>query len=471
MSLWNTIINNLPEVEGPSQKFLSFKEKLKWTGIVLIIYFTLGLMPLFGLGVNALQRFESLSIILGAEFGSLISLGIGPIVTASIVLQLLNGSGILKFDLTKPEGKKTFQGVQKLLAIFFIVFESFIYIFMGGLAPPTEFIGTPFYLQLQLILVFQLFLGGMMILFMDEVVSKWGFGSGVSLFIAAGVSKSIFVQAFNWLPGPTGLAGITYSIGAVPALFQSLAAGDPTTAGIMLAALLSTVFVFVISVYAQAMKVEIPLSYGRIRGHGIRWPLSFMYTSVIPVILVSALMANFQLWGSLLQNWGYPILGRFSEATGQPISGFVAWIQGPNIIRNIIQQHTLFIGFEPYLQSFLYILVFMLGSMVFSIFWMQTAGMDARSQAKQMMASGLQIPGFRRDERVLESLLNRYIWPLTVMGGLAVGFLASIADLTGALSRGTGILLAVMIVYKLYEEISRQHMMDMNPMLRRFMGG
>lgn len=471
MSLWKTIINNLPEVEGPTQKFLSFKEKLKWTGVVLIIYFVLGLMPLFGLGVNALQRFESLSIILGAEFGSLISLGIGPIVTASIVLQLLNGSGILKFDLTKPEGKKTFQGVQKLLAIFFIVFESFIYIFLGGLAPPTEYIGSAFYLQLQLILVFQLFLGGMMILFMDEVVSKWGFGSGISLFIAAGVSKSIFVQAFNWLPGPTGLAGITYSIGAFPALFQSLAAGDPTTAGIMLAAILSTVFVFVISVYAQAMKVEIPLSYGRIRGHGIRWPLSFMYTSVIPVILVSALMANFQLWGSLLQNWGFPILGRFSEATGQPISGFVAWIQGPNIIRSIIEQHTLFIGFSPYLQSFLYILVFMLGSMVFSIFWMQTAGMDARSQAKQMMSSGLQIPGFRRDERVLESLLNRYIWPLTVMGGLAVGFLASIADLTGALSRGTGILLAVMIVYKLYEEISRQHMMDMNPMLRRFMGG
>jgi len=97
--------------------------------------------------------------------------------------------------------------------------------------------------------------------------------------------------------------------------------------------------------------------------------------------------------------------------------------------------------------------------------------MDARSQAKQMMASGLQIPGFRRDERVLESLLGRYVWPLTIMGGLTVGFLASFADLTGALSRGTGILLAVMIVYKLYEEISRQHMMDMNPMMRRFMGG
>jgi preprotein translocase subunit SecY len=468
MSVWKTFLNNLPEVEGPTQKLLSFKEKLKWTGVTLIIYFVLGLLPLFGLGVNALQRFENLSIILGAKFGSIISLGIGPIVTASIVLQLLNGSGILKFDLTSPEGKKTFQGTQKLLSIFFIIFEASIYVFMGGLAPPEQFIGTAFYFQLQLLLVFQLFLGGVMILFMDEVVSKWGFGSGISLFIVAGVSQQIFIQAFNWLPGPTGLAGVTYSVGAVPALFQSLAAGDPTTAGIMLAALLSTLLVFVICVYAQAMKVEIPLSFGRIRGHGVRWPLSFLYTSNIPVILVAALMANMQLWGRLLQNWGLPLLGRFSESSGQPISGLVYFIQSPNIVRNII---TGSVNLPEVGQAFIYLLFMMLGAVVFGIFWVQTAGMDAKSQAKNMMSSGLQIPGFRKDERILERILNRYIWPLTIMGSLAVGFLAGIADLTGALSRGTGILLSVMIVYRLYEEIAQQHMMDMNPMLRRFIGG
>ena len=472
MSFFKAIIFNLPEVAGPTQKKLSFKEKLKWTLIILVIYFVLGMLPLFGLGHNALQRFDYLSIILGASFGSIISLGIGPIVTASIVLQLLNGSGILKFDLTSHDGKKTFQGVQKLLALFFIVFEGAIYVFMGGLAPAAEFVGTGIFFQLQLILVFQLILGGVMILFMDEVVSKWGFGSGISLFIAAGVSQSIFVQSFNWLPGPTGLEGITYSAGAVPALFQALAAGDPTTAGIKIAALVSTVAVFMLVVYIQAMKVEIPLSFGRIRGHGIRWPLSFIYTSNIPVILVAALIANLQLWGRLLQNWiGPNVFGVFSEATGQVTGGFIYWVQSPNIIKTIIEQKTLFFGYEPYLQAFVYILFMIVGAVVFSIFWVQTSGMDAKSQAKQIMGSGLQIPGFRRDNRVLESLLNRYIWPLTVMGGATVGFLAAFADLTGALSRGTGILLAVMIIYKLYEEIAKQHMMDMNPMMRKFMGG
>ena len=471
MSLWQTIISNLPEVEGPTQKFLSFREKLKWTGIVLIIFFALGLMPLFGLGINALQRFETLSIILGAEFGSLISLGIGPIVTASIVLQLLNGSGIWKFDLTKPEGKKNFQGTQKFLSIFFIIFESSIYVFLGGLAPAEQFKGTGFYFQLELILIFQLFLGGLLIMFLDEVVSKWGFGSGISLFIAAGVSKSLFIQAFNWLPGPSGLAGGTYSSGAVPAFFQSLVNGDVTTALIMVSAVVSTILVFVIAVYAQSMKVEIPLSFGMVRGQGIRWPLSFIYTSNIPVILVAALIANFQLWGRLLQNVGWPLLGTFSASSGQPISGFVYWLQGPDIVRSIIQQHTLLIGISPYLQALVYMLFFIVGSVMFSIFWVQTAGMDAKSQAKQMISSGLQIPGFRKDERVLERLLNRYIWPLTIMGGITVGFLAALADLTGALSRGTGILLTVMIVYRLYEDIAKQHMMDMNPMMRKFMGG
>ncbi len=461
MGFFKTILMNMPEVVGPTQKKLSFKEKLKWTLIILVIFFILGMIPLFGLGLNALQRFEYLSVIMAAKFGSLISLGIGPIVTASIVLQLLNGSGIIKFDLHTPEGKKNFQGVQKLLAIFFIIFESIIYVYMGGLAPAPILVGTVLYSQIQVLLVFQLFLGGMMIYFMDEVISKWGFGSGISLFIAAGVSQEIFVRALSPLPSPTN-PGI--ATGAIPALFQSLAAGDPVTAGLMLAAVLSTILVFAIAVYAQAMKVEIPLSFGRVRGHGIRWPLSFMYTSNIPVILVAALMANIQLWARLLQNWGHPFLGTFIGNT--PATGLVSWLYSPNIIGKLIKGS---LTFPDVGHAFVYLGFMMVGAVIFAIFWVQTAGMDARSQAKNMMSSGLQIPGFRKDQRVLERLLNRYIWPLTIMGALAVGFLAALADLSGALSRGTGILLAVMIIYKLYEDIAKQHMMDMHPMMRKFM--
>jgi preprotein translocase subunit SecY len=192
--------------------------------------------------------------------------------------------------------------------------------------------------------------------------------------------------------------------------------------------------------------------------------LNFIYTSNIPVILIAALLANIQLWARLLQNWGHPILGTFVGNT--PASGLVAWIFSPDVVGKVIKGS---LAGSDIAHAAVYLLIMIVGSVIFSIFWVQTAGMDARSQAKQIMSSGLQIPGFRRDERVLERLLNRYIWPLTVMGAITVGFLAAAADLTGALSRGTGILLTVMIIYRLYEEIAKQHMMDMHPMMRKFM--
>ncbi len=461
MGILEAITAHFPEVRGPKHKRVPFKEKIKWTLITLVLFFLLGLIPLFGLGENSLQQFEFLSIILGASFGSIISLGIGPIVTASIVLQLLTGTGILNIDMSTSEGKKKFQGLQKISAIFFVILEAIIYVMMGGLAPSAALAGTPLYLQFQIILIVQLAIGGILIMFMDELVSKWGFGSGISLFIAAGVSQQIFIRALNFLPSPTNP---DIAAGAIPALFQSFAAGDVTTAALQLAAVVSTVVVFAICVYGQAMKVEIPLSFGRVRGYGMRWPLNFFYTSNIPVILVAALMANIQLFARLLENWGYPLLGTFSGST--PISGVVYWTSAPNVVQNIIQGS---FSLSQVGQSLVYISLFMVGSVVFSVFWMQTAGMDAKSQAKQIMNSGLQIPGFRRDERVLEKILSRYIWPLTVVGGAAIGLLAALADLTGALSNGTGILLAVMIVYKLYEEIAKQHMMDMHPSMRKFM--
>ncbi len=440
MSFLDTVLDNLPEVEAPTQKRLAFNEKLKWTLIVLVLYFVLGMLPIFGLGSNALTNFQFLEIVLGASFGSIITLGIGPIVTASIVLQLLNGSGMVKFDLSSHEGRARFQGIQKLLSVFFIILEGFIYVATGGLAPSA---GIPGWL-----IIFQLFLGGVLILFMDEVVTKWGFGSGISLFIAAGVSKGVFVRALNWLPSPTNP---DIPAGAIPAIFKALSLGDPTTAGLELSIIIATIAVFVVVVYTQAMKVEIPLSFGRVRGYGIRWPLSFFYTSNIPVILIAALLANFQLLGRLVPSMSW-------------LSNLV---NNPNVVRAII---TGSFGWTSVWQSLLYVVIFMVGSLVFGLFWVQTANLDPASQAKNIMDSGLQIPGFRKDQRVLERMLGRYIWPLAVVGSLAVGLLAAVADLTGALGSGTGILLTVMIVYGLYEQIAQQHMVDMNPMMRKFMG-
>jgi preprotein translocase subunit SecY len=198
----------------------------------------------------------------------------------------------------------------------------------------------------------------------------------------------------------------------------------------------------------------------------MKWPLNFFYASNIPVILTAALLANVQLFAKLAETkFGTTFLGSFSPE-GTPISGLASWLNSPPLLDSIIRGsfQTSYIW-----QALIYILFMIGGSIMFAVFWVKTAGMSAENQAKQIISSGLQIPGFRQDPRILESILNRYIMPLTIMGGAAVGFLAAAADLMGALVRGTGLLLAVMIIYRFYEDISKQHAYDMHPALRKVM--
>jgi len=458
-----SIFSYIPEVMPPEEKKLGFNTKLKWTLVVLIAFFILANISLYGLSENALSRFEYLAIILGTDFGSIISLGIGPIVMASIILQLLAGSGIITIDTTTVEGKKFFQGVQKLLVFFFIIFESFVYVLMNGLQ------ASPGFTE---IVIFQLILGGIIIFYMNELCEKWGLGSGVSLFIGAGVSWRLITSALQFIDQQGGNCLVDFTniacSGKILVLVQSIINKDTITFLSAGAAIIITVLIFLAVVWAQSLKVEIPLSYGRIRGYAVKWPLSFFYANVIPVILAAALIANLQLFGGLLENWlGYPtFLGQFVD--GQPVSGLSFWLGSTNILDLAIRG-----GLIPQylLQGLIHIIAFVILCTVFSIFWVKSSSMDAKNYARNIAASGLQVAGFRQDIRILESILERYVMPLTVMGGIAIGLLASFTDLLGAMVSGTAILLVIMIMFQFYQSIARQHMTDMNPALRKFMGG
>lgn len=451
----------LPEVKHPQEKKLSFNQKLKWTVIVLSAFFILTSIPLYGITSNALEQYKTIALLLGAEFGSIISLGIGPIVMASIILQLLVGSGILKIDTTSSEGKKYFQGLQKILVMVFILVEAIIYVSVGGIQ------AYPGYAP---IVIFQLILGGLAVVYMDEITSKWGLGSGVSLFIVAGVAKGLLYGLFQFVTSSGGVCSLTDPqnpcSGQVLVLISSLISNpaNPTTAMVAIATILATVAIFLMVVWAQSLKVEIPLSYERIRGYGIKWPLQFFYASNIPVILTAALLANLQLVGGIIQNavGRATFLGDFQN--GVAVSGLAYWLGSSNIVEAIIRGN---LQSSMLIQTVVHVVFFMAVSALFAVMWVKTSGMDEASQAKKIMASGLQIPGFRKDQRVLESVLKRYVLPLTIMGGLTVGLLASVANFLGALTSGTSILLAVMITYQLYQNIAQQHAVDMHPALKK----
>lgn len=501
------ILKRIPGVSDPLRR-LTFNEKMKWTGIILLLYFVMTQITVFGIGQQQYEHFQFLQIILGSTFGSLMTLGIGPIVTASIILQLLVGSKIIPWDLKSEKGRTLFQGTQKLLAVILSFVEGWAFVSFGAVpAAAPNFMG---------IVILQLAIGGILVIFMDELISKWGFGSGVSLFIVAGVSKTIIIRAFNPLTQGGGLpTAANPPAGLIPFSIFALGAGEVLQAIFALLPLFATLIVFFLVVYANAIRVEIPLAFGSVRGFGRRWPLKFFYTSNISVILIAALLANVQIFGRMLSNRGFTWLAQVN-AEGRITGGLLYLLTPPatEAISGIMISIGLFavigalfayfikksgikiticfavlgavvwfalvyatgltslinIPSIDLLRIFVYSAFMIGGASIFSIFWVYTSGMDAHSVAEQIQSTGMQIPGYRRDIRIIERVLNRYIPALAIIGGAAVGFLAAFADFTGALGTGTGILLSAMIVYQLYEELAMQHMEDMHPAFRRFIG-
>lgn len=501
------LLQRIPGIADPIRR-MSFKDKLKWTGIILLVYFLMSRVLVFGINQAGVQRFQFLEIVLGSQFGSLITLGIGPIVSAAIILQLLVGSKIIPWDLNTENGKIMFQGTQKLLAIILALVEAWAFVSFGAIPAASP--------SILWFVVLQIAIGGWLIIFMDELVSKWGFGSGVGLFIVAGVSMTIITRMFNPLTQAGTLPGAGQGpVGAIPAAITFMIGGDPLQAFFSVIPVIATMLVFFLVVYFQSINVEIPLAFSSMRGFGRRWPLKFFYTSNIPVILIGALLANIQVMGRMMAQGGSSWLGSF-DSQGNPIGGLIYFLYPPQsqaltglmvsiglftMLGIIVAYFTkrkawkvgiLFSALGGVMWFLLmssmgltgltavspvdlarvgtYSLLLIGGSVVFSIFWVNTAGMDAGSVAEQIQSTGMQIPGYRRDIRIIQKVLNRYIPALAVLGGAAVGFLAAYADFTGALGTGTGILLATMIIYQLYEEIAMQHMEDMHPALRKFMG-
>jgi preprotein translocase subunit SecY len=440
----------LPEVRTPHYK-QDFKEKLKWTVIILLLYFFLTQIPLYGLAEGSHDQFAQLRAVLAGNFGSILTLGIGPIVTSSIVLQVLVGANILDLDLSRHEDKILFQGTQKILAIVFTIFEAGILVFTGSLVP----LGPEF----RFLLITQLVIGAVLIIFLDEVVSKWGFGSGIGLFIAAGVSQAIIVKTFNFLP-TTIQPGVMP--GMIPGFIQSILSGAPNPT--ILIPLFATIIVFFIVVYGESMRVEIPISQGQARGHGRirgavgKYPLKFIYASNMPVILTSALLVNVSLMASTFQRLGMPILGQIEQ--GRAISGLALYLTTPQLS----------ILFTNPLRVLIYAVFFVGACIIFSILWVEIGQLNAKRVSDQLYKSGIQIPGFRNSKAQLYKIMKKYIPALTVLGGAFVGLLAFGADLTDAAGGGTGVLLTVGIIYKLYEEIAQEQLMDMHPMLRKFLG-
>jgi preprotein translocase subunit SecY len=447
------LVRRLPEVEVP-KRHVSFKERFMWTGFALIIFLVMAQVPLYGLkGAEVQSLFGYYRYVFASHAGTLMELGIGPIVTAGIILQLLVGSKIIGLKLTKPEDRALFTGVQKLLAIIVGVFMASTYAF-GMYPSQLAGVGVTLGTYDSLLIIAELAIGVIAVIYLDELVSKYGFGSGISLFIAAGVSAAIFIQAFS--PSTGAIPNLIRTVATGGSLYDSFFGQAPNMWGVF-----ATVIVFLIAIYAESMRVEIPLAYGRFGGIRGRYPIRFLYASVIPVILAGVLFMNVRLFAGIMYNQGYTFLGTFDNY-GNPTGGIVYYVDAPRGPPEVAA--------DPF-RAVTYLVALVVLCMGFAWLWVNMTGMGPRDVAEQLDRSGMLIPGFRRDIRVMEHVLARYITVVTLLGGAFIGALAATADFFGALGSGTGILLTVGIIYGLYEEIAKERVAEMFPAMRRFFGG
>ena len=469
------VLRVLPEIPKPTRR-PSLTERFVWTGIALVLYLAMAHTPIYGIPwqTSGFEQLVLLRVITASRRGTLMELGIGPLVTSGLIWQLLVGSKIVNIDIATRRGRALFTGAQKLFSIIFTIVQALAFIVGGAYGPLSPSIAILVFLQLTT--------ATLIVLLLDEMLQKgWGIGSGVSLFIAAGVSQDIFWRMFSPLELRGGLP-----LGIIPATVVAITNG--VTAGSWdklysiilrvgypdILGLISTFAFFIALMYLENMRIDIPIGVSRYGGIRSSIPLKFLYVSNIPIILVSALYANVHIFSQLIwlrinkEDWIYnnilKYLFNYNQTNGQliPLKGtLVYYLNPPRSYLSILKDPVHFT---------VYSLLFIGLCVLFSIIWIQTSGMDPWSQARQLAESGIYVPGFRKSPRVIASILSRYVPTLSILSGLLVALIAIASDIVGVFGGGIGILLLVGILAQYQALIVRERALEMYPLLRKLTG-
>jgi preprotein translocase SecY subunit len=464
LNLFKPIGRALPEIKVPERK-VSFNEKIFWTAMVLIVYLVMSEIPLFGISQSATDQFSALRVIFASNRGTLMELGIGPIVTAGLILQLLVGSAIIQCDMGDPEDRSLFTVASKVFSIALTGIQASAYLISG-------MYGADVTGPVTIVIFLQLVAAGLVVMLLDELIQKgWGMGSGISLFIMAGVAQNILWQTFA--PGTGLFAGaLQATLGGQQTWVQWVVGSAGGAYGSLLG-LFATISAFLVCIYLEGVRIEIPMTYAGYKGFRSRYPIKLLYVSNLPVIFASALFANVFFFSQLLwstqgrpmpgQNILIDILGQYDSSSGSnsPVGGLSYYVTSPQNLQGVAADPLRAMGYLGILVAF---------CAVFSVIWLEVGGLGPSKVAQQLMDSGMEIPGYRRSGKPIEWVLKRYIPVVTILGGVIVGLIAGVSDFLGAFGSGTGILLSVGIIYQYYELLMRERAAEMFPAFRRILG-
>eukprot|EP00999_Lentomonas_sp_LEN2_P002704 NODE_577_length_1349_cov_105.101473_g298_i1.p1 GENE.NODE_577_length_1349_cov_105.101473_g298_i1~~NODE_577_length_1349_cov_105.101473_g298_i1.p1 ORF type:complete len:318 (-),score=84.76 NODE_577_length_1349_cov_105.101473_g298_i1:111-1064(-) len=300
--------------------------------------------------------------------GTLMELGITPIVSSGMIMQVLTGTKIIDFDQNSKDDRALLNGAQKLLALVMTIGQATVYVMTGIYGAPAD-IG----LGICVVLVAQLFIAGLIVILIDEVMSKgYGLGSGISLFIATNICETIVWKAFS------------------------------------------------------------PTTYNTGRGTEFEG-------AIISQILYSRFPENFLV--QMIGVWKQPA----HSPQLQAVSGLAYYLTSPHSLSEAAA--------DPF-HAIFYIIFMLTACALFSKTWVEFSGQSAHHVARQLKDQQMIMAGHR--EQSLEKELNRYIPTAAAFGGLCIGALSVFADFMGAIGSGTGILLAVTIIYQYFETFVKE---------------
>jgi len=458
LHLMKPVMCILPEVSQPDRR-IPFKEKLLWTSISLFVFLVCCQIPLYGIMTSkSADPFYWMRVILASNRGTLMELGISPIITSGMVMQLLAGSRIIDVDQTLRDDRMLFQGAQKLFSMLITLGEAVAYVVSGMYGSLSE-LGP----GNAILIIMQLFFAGIVVLLLDELLQKgYGLGSGISLFIATNICETVCWKAFSPTTINTGKG--TEFEGAIIAFFHLLVSRKDKVLALKeafyrqsapnLTNLLATFLVFFIVIYFQGFRVDLAVKYQKVRGQQGSYPIKLFYTSNIPIILQTALVSNLYFFSQLLyrrfkSNMLVNLLGQWQEMDygGQsiPVGGLAYYMAPPTSFSDL---------WEDPLHALFYVAFVLISCALFSKVWIEVSGSSARDVAKQLRDQQMMFKGHR--ESSLLHTLNMYIPTAAAFGGMCIGMLTIVADFLGAIGSGTGILLAVTIIYQYFEIVYKE---------------
>lgn len=390
----------------------------------LVLFTVLRAIPIPGVDVQGLSRFlESqqffglLDIFSGGGLSnfSIVMLGVGPFITASIIMQLMTVMSPRVKSLYHEEGeagRRRFIQYSRTLTVPLAIIQSFGFLTLltrEGVLPQLDSFG-------MITSIIVITAGSVLLMWIGELITQYGIGNGISLLIFAGIVAS--------LPGVIAERVFDFDISQIPLYLGFL--------GVAVAVIFGVVLI------TEAER-PVPVTYAkRVRGEKMRsgistyLPLKLNQGGVIPIIFALSILLFPQMIFQFLRNVDNTLLSSISEKVIFFLEN--GWVYA----------------------AIYFVLVF-----GFTYFYVAIT-FDPNSIATNLQKGGAFIPGIRPGEPTAEYIGN-IVTRITLVGALFLGVVAvlplamrAITGIEALAIGGTALLITVVVVTDLVKKIDAQ---------------